>query len=295
MIFHEIKSDNPVEVFLNLEELLCLKTITNQPCSVKTPDKYLGVFDFRDFILVNEVPDFIECDISDYVCMYQHDFNDVIGSEFISYRKNQKGKIFRLDKFSEQDFNIVFSNPNYYESKYWSGEKYYKEAIGKSFEYTLSDLFLDQYKVVQKIFKRLPLLVLSDEIIGDRYNFDFKECYFINPPGNFLYNNNLKGHDIKDILYNYNVSLQNINLDLILMTLNCFTDIYGTLNDNLFGIVSKKNPSKILGRYSFGSIDNFNFKIVQPNAIFPFSRISLNIDRSELLSLMRFREINDFV
>jgi len=291
MIYHEVISDNILEIFFNLEELICLKNITEQKCAIKIKDELKHIFDLSEFELTQEIPDnAIICDISGYVCVYENDFNDVYGSEFISYRKNQTGQIFRLDKFDFQDLNLIFSKPNFYESKYWSSKKNYREAIMRACNFDIDDLFN-----LNKGFSRLPLIIIDPSIVNDRISFDFDECYYINNPGNFLELNKIKGHDILEILSNYNISFSSTDKNLLLMSMKCFTKVYGVPGDLLFNFFGKKIEQCIIGNQTYGTISNYKFNKVNKNASFEFSQMFLNIGRTELLSFLRFRFIDNFV
>ena len=294
MIYHEVKPGNFLEIFLNLEELICLKKITNQKCKLKIEDSLKHIFDFSEFEFTREIPDdTIECDISDYVCIYENDFNDIYGSEFISYRKNQKGKIFRLDKFNVCDYNIRFSKPNFYESKYWSSDENYSLAMFSAFNFDISSEFRKKYDL-SRAFKKLPLLIIDPSLVNDRIKFDFKECYYINNPGNFLINNGLIGHSIIDLIKNHNVSFSSVDAMLLLISLNCFSAVYGVPRDLIFNVIGKKVEQFIIGDQSAGTIEKFKFKKVNLNGSFEFSQMYLNLDRNELMSFLRFRAINNF-
>ena len=127
MIYHQITSQNPLEIYLNLEELLCLKNITNTECFIQPNDVAKKYFDFSHFQVVTELKkDVLTMDIADYVCMYNFDFIDIEGSEFLEYKRNQEKKYLRLDKFELNDFHVRFSKPNYYETKYFHSNKIFK-------------------------------------------------------------------------------------------------------------------------------------------------------------------------
>jgi hypothetical protein len=93
MIYHEVTTNDSLEIYLNLEELICLASITEQKCSLKI-NKMSENFDLSNFQIIKEIPKHaIDCEISDFVCMYENDFDDIEGSEFLYYRKNLIGNV----------------------------------------------------------------------------------------------------------------------------------------------------------------------------------------------------------
>ena len=234
MICHEIlPGANLVETYLNLEELVCLSKITNTICYLKAPQEIKDIFDLSSFELVDKLPDAIPCDISDYVCVYDIDFKDLDGSEFISYRKNQSGKIFRLDRFQYQDLCVNFSKSNYYESKYFTNDReLYSAAKLASFNFGLSEEFITKWGFIKSLFKPMPLLCLKSsglaELMAKEMIFPFAECYYICDDEvfeEFFIKHNLNAQNVKKYLLAYHPSFSEPDLDMLMLLIDKFTDI----------------------------------------------------------------------
>jgi hypothetical protein len=288
MIYHEVSSGNFLEIYSNLEELVCLKYITNQTCFLKIDNNLKPYFDLSEFELIEFLPEnLIESDISDCVCVYEYDINDVVGSEFISYRKNQKPKIYLLDKFNHQNIKLIFSKPNNFEAKYWSSRNY-NIALEKAKNFKIPDVFN-----LNKLFKTLPLIIIDESFINSKTILNFEECYYINEPRNFLRNNNLTGYNIVDLINKHHISFSDIDINIVLLSLTCFESVYSTTSNLLANTLSKNVDQFIMNKTNCGSIENYKFKPVNEKGLFEFSRAHLNIDRNELLSFLRFRNIYD--
>ena len=303
MIFHEVKSDDFLEVYFNLEELVCLSHLVKQKCQLKISDKWKNVFDSTSFTLVDTVPEsYISCDISNYVGMYGNDVDDIDGSEFLFYRTKQKGEFFRLDKFDHQNINLSFSSPNLYETKYFSSDmSLYLDSLTAASKFGLSRYFEISFSYFKDTLRPLPLLCLS-EADNSINKFSFSECYYVKPLNsnvdNFLKSNNLIGYDLTELLSEYNVAHENYDINLlIVLCQDAFTDLYGYVGDPLFNALSKsfylKDPictPKILGNGKYASLKDFQFLDVNPQATFTFSKKDFNCRRCDLLSFIRINE-----
>lgn len=295
MIYHKITSTDLNHIYLNLEELICLSTLTNTICTLKAPDCVKEIFDLSGFQLTDEESPVIPYDISDYVCVYESDFGDMDGSEFISYRSDKYSQIFKLDKLT--NLNIIFSKPNYYESKYFSSDKErYSLATQSAFEFGLSSEFKDKYSFINSLFGKLPLLCLRSKdllnLMSAEMEFQFSDCYYICDEevfDEFFAKHQLKAINAKKYLHDYHHSFKNLSLDMLLLLIDKFTEVYGLPGDYQFGILSKKFPQYILGTCNFATISNFQFKVVYPQATFVFSQCNFDCERSEVMSLVRDR------
>lgn len=300
MLYHQITSQNPLEIFLNLEELIFLSKITNQECKIKPNDIALSYFDIP-FEIIDLFPEnLLSFDISDYVCMYHEDFIDLRGAEFLSYRKNQAKSYSRLNKFLINDFLIEFSKPNYYETKYFtSDELIYHQCKLSALYFDIKKDFIKEYQHLNHILPQQPLLCLSDKQL-EKLNLPFKNFYYtysteFDLNENFFKSTDYQALNLKDYLINYHESHKNIDVNMLICALTSnYSDIYGFPNDLLFGSLSKykfKNDNwepNLLGKINGGLVDNFHLKNVSPKASFDFTRKNLNVDRHEIMSLIRF-------
>ena len=302
MIYHQITSHNPLEIFLNLEELIVLSALTDQECKVKVNENARKYFDIP-FETIELFPDnLISFDISDYVCMYHEDLIDLYGAEFLSYRKNQNTIYTRLNKFALNDFLISFSKPNYYETKYFlSNKNTYKEAKHKAIIFDFKKSFLDSYKHLSHILPFQPLLCLSDQELNKDLPFDsFFYTYSSEKDLNqeFFAKKNYNALNLNEYLVNYHESHKDVDINALICSVSeCFSDLYGFPNDLLFGVLSKyiyRHNSdwepNLLDFHQGGLLDKYHLKNVSPNSSFHFSQKNLNIERSKLMSLIRFRD-----
>lgn len=309
MIYHEVKSNNFVEIYLNLEELTCLGAITKEKLLLKIDPAWAELFDLDCFEIIDEIPTHaIECNISNFVCMYTDDFYDIEGSEFLNYKNNQFGNIFRLDKFRMADYNISFSVPNYYESKYYiSNPEIYKSSITKALNFGLNKQYTDHHNYITKMISGLPLFMFTKKSFNDallkKNDFAFKDCFYVTDQPiplieSFFTNNGIKGHDFKKLLSDMHPSFENINIDAILTILvGNFTDLYGCFSDYRYGLISKyfyksnKNwEPNFIHDCNFALLDKFHLKTMNPDGSFMFSQKDLNLKRSDIPSVLRLRD-----
>jgi len=269
-------------------------------------DLAVQYFDLSKFKLVDNIDDnIITMDISDYVCMYDEDLIDLEGSEFLEYKRNQNKKFLRLDKFNLNDFHVRFSKPNYYETKYFhSNQEIYKNAITQSANFFLNKKFIEDYNFLKQITPKLPLLCLKEANINSLPQLDISDCVIISDKYNFdfekiLKNNyNINSLNLHNYIKDYHFSLRNLDINMLMLIISeNFKEIYGYQKDYVFGMLSKqmflKNRNyqvKLLDVPDCGLLENLSFKIVQPENCFSFSKMKLNCHRSELMSLIRFRE-----
>lgn len=306
MIYHQITSQNPLEIYLNLEELLCLKNITNTECFIQPNDVAKKYFDFSHFQVVTELKkDALTMDIADYVCMYNFDFIDIEGSEFLEYKRNQEKKYLRLDKFELNDFHVRFSKPNYYETKYFhSNKNIYRNAIKQSSIFLFNKKFQEEYDFLKQITPKLPLLCLKESEVNSIPKLPITDCVHVADKYNYDFGKILKESqginslNLHDYIRDYHSSLKNVDINMLLLIISeNFKDIYGYTQDYVFGALCKQMFLKdkdfkvnLLNVPDCGLLENFNFRIVDSNACFSFSKMKLNCHRSDLMSLIRFNE-----
>ena len=296
MIYHHTQSDNIFETYLNLEELVCLSRMTGILCKLKASDFVKESFNLAEFDLVEEIPESaIKCDLSDYVCMYDKDLNDMYGSEFLSYRKDHQATLFRLDKLDNQDLNVTFSRYNFYESKYFvSDRERYTSAILSSSNFHLNLNFLKKYDSIETTFQQWPLFCFTDnmdKLMKKSFDFPFQNCYYTADDnikvGKFMEKHNLNGYNINSILARFNKQLHSDELYLVLISIaHRFTDLYGSTNDQLFGILAKQFYKKDITP----RLMDLQLDIINPTANFDFSRYNFDLPRSEIVSLMRLSD-----
>jgi hypothetical protein len=302
MIYYEPKSRDFTKIYLNLEELICLSEITKQDCVIKANDFIKKTFDLSGFGLTEEIPRAINHDISDFVCMYENDFDDIEGAEFLSYRKNQEVQISRLEKF-KKDIIVSFSKPNYYESKYFSSDNIYRIAIKQASKFSLNRELTYDYSFVRSVVPRLPLICLNSKHLPQSIVLP-QNHYFYYCDSNldeYFASQNIVAKNIQQFLYEYHPSLKDIDIEILMIILvDNFTTIYGTPYDYLFGILCKyfylNNSSwePNLLDCNFASLNNYRIKTVKPKATFSFAQKDLNLSRSEILSALRLRECVDY-
>lgn len=306
MIYYNSKSKDLIEAYLNLEELSCLSAVTGIPCSIIDNNNCSKYFNLSGFELVEKLPeDILKINISDYVCLFENDLDDMECMDFISYKSHQSVNLFRLDKFFNQDYEVYFNKPNYYESKYYTrNESLYKNAINSAFEFNLNDNTLSSLSFINKILPKQPLLIITPEVINMSFRFDFEDCYFYSESctdsqiKSFFLKNNLKPFNIYDFCLNYHSSFKNTPIFIVLMAMaDNFTDLYGPAGNYMFGAMCKQiirhNPDyqiKLLNDLSGAAKRGFEVYKPQPFAFFEFEQMYLNYDRFEIMSLMRFKK-----
>ena len=310
MIYSDITNNDPIKIFLKLEELIVLSKLTEQECAISNFSSHDDILDLSYFLKTDKIPNVLNFDISDYVCVYDDEINDIECSEFLKYRKNQFGRIFRLDKINNQDINISMSKCNLYESKYFSLKHTYKDAIFAGSQFNLNQKYIEKFSYLKKIILNIPLVIfeptMMNSLSGD-YSFGFRDCYYISDIKtevipSFFKKHNINAINFREFLNNFSISLEKENEKLISIVLvDCFYDIYGMPNNDLFSILSKfkylkdKNwHPKIIGKYNFATIDNFEFRTVNKSAIFSFAQKNFNLSRIDILSLLRFVECVDY-
>lgn len=304
-----MKSNNFVEIYLNLEELICLGAITNEQLFLKIDPDWAQLFDLDCFEIIDEIPQHaIECNISNFVCMYTEDFYDIEGSEFLNYKNHQFGNIFRLDKFKTTDYNICFEVPNYYESKYYvSNQVRYQEAIAKALNFGLNKQYTEHHNYITKMISGLPLFMFTKKSFNDalqkQHDFGFKDCFYVTDQSipqieSFFSKNGLNGHDFRKLLSDLHPSFENINIDVMLTLLVAnFTDLYGCFSDYRYGLISKYfyklnegwEPN-FIHDCNFARLDKLKLKTINPDGSFMFSQKDLNLKRSDVPSVLRLSD-----
>lgn len=306
MVYYNSNSKNLIETYLNLEELKCLTFMVDISCAIVDQNNSLQYFDTEGFEIIDAIPEnIIRINLSDYVCIFEKDLENMECMDFISYKSHQNVNMFRLDKFFEQDYEVYFNKPNYYESKYYcSDETVYKSAINAGFDFGLNSFTQQSLSFINKILPRQPLLIITPNVVDKVYNFEFEDCYFYSEGcteaqlKTFFIKNNLKPFDLKNFFTNYHDSFKNMPLFVILIAMiENFNDLYGPSNNYLFGILCKhmikNNPSyqiKILNELSGGAKKGFLVSKPQPLLFFEFAQMCLNYDRFDVMSLMRFKD-----
>jgi len=225
MIFHDTTHNlNLVEVYLNLEELVYLSKLTNTSCKLKINNTIRDTFDLSEFEIIEEIPTSIKLDISDYICVWD-----------TQSEHDPHIPICKLDKFLYQDINVEFSKPNFYRLKYPVNE----EAVEAANKFHLSHKFIQKYDFIKSLIAPLPLLCLSKSTQSE---FNFKDCFFI---GSDCVEG-LNGRDLKQYLFDYHKTFQELDLDLLIILLaDCFTEIYGFPSDCVFEILIKNRTSGV--------------------------------------------------
>ena len=332
MIYHETQSDNLIETYLNLEELVCLSKMTNTLCKLKTSDRVKNVFELSEFDVVDEILDpVIHYDLSDYVCVFKND-PDMYQEEFIShlylndrvvlgkYHQRQLIPCCELEVFNYQNLNVIFSYPNFYESKYYASDSnVHSTAIRSASNFHLNTDFVKKYESFGSTFRSKPLLCLSKDSIENLteiIKFPFTDCFYAFDDEDtslvqkFLLKNSLIGYDIKSMISGFNKNILKHEIDMVLLSaVNNFSDLYGCAGDMLFGVLSKqffKNSRrpKIIGELfadyehykSTTKIENFEIAVVNTKANFDFSKYDLKVHRIDLMRMLRFSDcVNNFI
>lgn len=303
MIYYETTTDDFLQTLFNLEELICLSVILKQKINLKTSDKVKEIFNLENFNLIDELPENLsKVSISDSVCMYNWDVDDFDGSEFLFYLSEQKGALLRMDIFQKLDCQLIINKINFYESKYYFGEKdTYLNALTTALNFDIKQELYSKFSYFSQIVRPLPLLCLDKVDLTKTYSFDFKECYYISSNkevNSFFVNNNISGYDLKDFLYTYNVKHQEYDINLLVyLCKDIFSEIYGAFFDDVFNSFLKMkykkdydyNP-KILDDLKIASVINYQLIDSRTQAAYSWVRNNINCDRNKLLNLIRFRE-----
>jgi hypothetical protein len=298
MLYFKLNTQSFVDTFCRLEEITFLKTITNKNCSIINSSKQSHLFDFSEFEMIEIVPqNIIRCNISDCVCVFDSDIYSIDGGEFLFYYPEQKGNVFRLDKFNYQDFEVIITKNNIPENKYFTCESnLYKKSLSKGLNFDISLDVFESYGYLKEITKDIPLFLLNTENNESKYDFDFDECYYIGDNSqSFLKNNKLVGHDLRSILRDYNVSHESVDINLLVyLCTDYITNIFGDFNNDLFNIILKRKyklnknyTPKIITKEKIVNIENFEMQECEHEKNFPFSRKNILCDRSALISKIR--------
>jgi len=292
MIYYHLQTQSILEAYFYLEELICLSEITNQKCSVKISSDVAHYFDLSNFELIENLPDLSTLPISNYVCVYDGDLKTQQGKEFIFYKPKRQHSISRLEKY--KNCIIQFDAPNYYESKYFTIQTQYEQAIHKASKFNFK--FSNNYVLerIKSYVKPLPFVCLNSNVFKNpEFQLPFDEFYYYSENNVSDQLKNYKAHSIVDYILSY---FPNENPYVFIPYLtNHFSDIFGQTYDLLYAIMCKekyKNNANwkinILGYNSGFITENYSPKIIHKNATFDFSKFDINEDRQNLLSLMRF-------
>lgn len=295
MIYFEEKSTDLYEIYFHLEELVCLSSITNQKCKLKISNDLKKYFNLSFFYIVENLPELSTINLSDYVCMYDDDLNTQYGFEFIKNRASKTKTLSRLDKF-KQDLCVELDLPNYFEAKYFTSDlELLKKSYQEAMNFDFINIYINHVNKAKELIKPLPLICIkSEHTLTQKYNFPFQDCFIWSDfnISHFAKLNNLNAYLFENFLQSY---MPNIDLKLLSYFLaDYFQDIYGEPRDNFYALLCKakfkNNPNwqvNILHDSSFATIKDFHFKIVNKNANFYFTQCDFNLQRYEILSLMR--------
>lgn len=307
MIYLEAQADSFSQFHLKLEEAICLSHLTSKRLFVKSGSPYLGYLDSSYYEVVDSIPEkLVEADMTDYLCMFSSDQSTIDGEDFVSYRKNQSIAVLTLDRFSKNDFHILLKKPSLYEAKYFSSDQRFKDAKKAAASFSFSENANTAFSFLRDSLVRMPLVCVKREYVtGKPSNFPFTECYLYGDKDvldSFAETNNLKATKIEEYLLQYSVGLAQYDIEMLLaLCLECFDDIYGMGNDYLYMVLSKmkmvKDPTwkpRVIGRFDYALIENFNIREVKPKATFSFAKYDLNCQRNDLFRLVRFPECVDY-
>jgi len=302
MIYFKLNTQSFIDTFLRLEEISFLKTIINDDCSILNNSSQSHLFDLSEFSICEFIPeDIIRCNISDCVCLFDSDIYSVDGGEFLFYYPEQKGNFFRLDKFKYQDFEVIITMNNIAENKYFvSDNNLYKKSLKNGLSFDICPELFSKYAYLKETIKDIPLLLLNNIDPETKCNFNFEECYYVGKYNNFLSNNNLVGHNLSSILKDYNISHEQLDPNfLIYVCSDCFSQIYGEFDNDLFNVILKRryklDPSyqpKIITKDTIVDIKDFEMQDFDSTKNFPFSRKNILCNRSSLINKIR---LNFFV
>jgi len=233
--------------------------------------------------------------------LFDSDIYSVDGGEFLFYYPEQKGNFFRLDKFKYQDFEVIITKNNIAENKYFvSDNNLYKKSLKNGLSFDICPELFSKYAYLKETIKDIPLLLLNNIDPETKCNFNFEECYYVGKYNNFLSNNNLVGHNLSSILKDYNISHEQLDPNfLIYVCSDCFSQIYGEFDNDLFNVILKRryklDPSyqpKIITKDTIVDIKDFEMQDFDSTKNFPFSRKNILCNRSSLINKIR---LNFFV
>ena len=258
----------------------------------------LKYFDLTEFELIEEIPENLsKIQIQNYPHIFNDELYEIEVLEFVGNKLSRFNGMSRLDKYLNLDFVAEFEKPSFYESKYFSLQSEYLEAITKASQVTFSQYFLNKCEYYKNIFKSLPLLILPDNLTSKNYNLPFQECYYISDTqieNDFFEQNNLKATNIKSLIESFPIDFD-INI-LCFYLSNYFEEIYGLPYDLRFSLMCKnkyKNNKdwqiKLLD-CEFAFLKNNELKTIYENKSFTFSKKDLNLYRSNLTHCLRFCE-----
>lgn len=297
MIYFKLNTQSFVDTFLRLEEISFLKTIVNQNCSILDNSSQSNLFDLSEFSISEHIPEHImRCNISDCVCLFDSDVYSVDGGEFLFYYPEQKGNLFKLDKFKYQDFEVVMIKNNIAENKYFTCDNnLYRKSLEKGYHFDIYPDLFSKYEYLKEVVKDIPLLLLNNIDPEIKCNFDFKECYYVGKHNSFLSNNNLIGHNLASMLKDYNISHEGLDPNfLVYVCSDYFSQIYGGFDNDLFNIILKRKyktkpnyQPKIITNDTIANIKDFEIQDVDSTKTFPFSRKNILCNRSSLINKIR--------
>jgi len=304
MLYFKLNTQSFVDTFLRLEEITFLKTIINHECSIVNISSQSGLFDLSEFFAVESIPaNVLRCNISDFVCLYDSDIYSVDGGEFLFYYPEQKGNLFRLDKFKYQNFEVIITKNNIAENKYFTCDNsLYRRSFEKGLQFDICPDLFSEYSYLKEIIKDIPLLFLDNIDPEIKCNFNFTECYYVGRNcQNFLSNNNLLGHNLSSILKDYNISHEPLDPNfLVYICADYFSQIYGGFDNDLFNIILKRKyktkpnyQPKIITQDTIVNVKDFEMQDYDPKRNFPFSRKNILCDRSSLINKIRLNFIVD--
>jgi hypothetical protein len=213
MIYHKITSGEVFEIYLNLQELLCLKTLTNQKCAVIPNNVALAYFDLSAFEIMGVVPsNCASVDLSDCVCMFNQDLNTQSGLDLIS---SKSSTLFRLDKFNYGSTEVIFSKPNHCKEKY---------IIEDTVEVKLNEKFISKYKFIANLIPPSNLLLLKPGDVKNGFESPFNDCYYVIDKMSdrlqlIFEEKQIKGFDLKSFITNYHPTFKEVDFNALLLLL----------------------------------------------------------------------------
>ena len=209
MIYHRIVSGDVFEIYLNLQELICLKTLTKQSCSIIPNNISINYFDLSQFNIVGGFPDNCTAvDLSDCVCVFNKDLNTQSGLDLMS--KN-KSTLFRLDKFNHGNVEVRMSKPSYYKDKY---------IFDDSISIELNQDFVKKYDFISSLVPNSNFLYLKDKT---NFEATFDDCHYVSEAKDdlreFFEQKQINAFDLKSFITNYHPSLANLDFKALLFIL----------------------------------------------------------------------------
>jgi hypothetical protein len=216
MIYHRIVSGDVFEIYLNLQELLCLKTLTKQSCAIIPNNISLNYFDLSQFDVVGGFPDnCTSVDLSDFVCVFNRDLNTQSGLDLMS--KN-KSTLFRLDKFNHGNVEVKMSKPSYYKDKY-----IYDDNISVE----LNQDFVKKYGFISSLVPNSHFIYLKEKV---DFKATFDDYQYVSEITDnlqeFFEQNQIQAFDLKSFITNYHSSLSIVDFKALLLILKTnFTSV----------------------------------------------------------------------